>query len=84
MSFIDVYCYVFGALGLCILFGKIPVGIGSVVLTAATAAAIAAPISGSASTAIETVAETINTCELPSITASPLAYAATLASCYSK
>ena len=84
MSFIDIYCYVFSALGLCIIFGKIPIGIGSVVLTAATAAAIAAPISGQASSAIETATVTLETCELPRITTSPLAYASTLAACYYK
>lgn len=81
VSFLDLYCGVFAALSLALLFGRVPVGVGSVVLVAATSASMAVPFSGGAKNAIEQLQDTHSACDLPPAGAN-LQYLASLAGCY--
>ena len=82
LGFVNVYCYAFSALSLAMLFGKIPVSIGSVVLVAAASATIATPLAGGVEENVTQLKTTVSQCELPTMTA-PLAYMAALLSCVS-
>lgn len=80
MNFSDVYCGVFAALGLCMLFGRVNVGIGSVFLAAATSAAIAAPLTGQAGR-VAAAATTVRQCGSDFSLTDPWSYLKATANC---